>query len=144
MQYIQNVNSGRCVTIRKDANLSPLFASKCNCNPLQLWKNQDGEVRYLLLTAWLMISCSFVEQHVINELATHGYMDELWGKPGNGEIVGIYDLTGTNWQKWKFQEATVCALQANSQNLIEYSNHLTRMAVTPSQFNKLKNVSAKS
>lgn len=89
LQYIQNVKSGRCVTIKKDENFSPLFASKCNCNPLQLWKNQDGE-------------------HVINELATHAYMDELWGAPDNGKIIGNFDLTGSNWQKWKIQEDTVC------------------------------------
>lgn len=68
MQYIQNVKSGRCVTINKDENFSPLSATKCNCNPLQLWKNQDGEVTYLSLTKWLddefLIRCIACDQRI--------------------------------------------------------------------------------
>lgn len=53
---------------------------------------------------------------MINELARYGYMDELFGKPGNGETVGNYDITNLNWQKWTFNEGTVSALLMHKYN----------------------------
>lgn len=74
-------------------------------------------------------------------------MDELWGKPGNGEIIGNYDLTGTTWQKWNFKKHSVCGrLYANRVTFdLNCSNLLTtRMAATLSWFNSPKDVYAKS
>jgi len=56
-------------------------------------------------------------QHVINELAMHPYMDELFGLVDNGKPVGLYDLTGLPWQKWKVNQDAVCSYPMNCPNL---------------------------
>lgn len=97
MKYIQNVKSERCVSIRKDENLGALFASKCNCNPLQLWKSQTGDVGSLSL-AVVFFRVTKVPHSFLNSMwSTNSLHMDTWTNCGVN-LVTVKLLETMTWQ----------------------------------------------